>query len=56
MLVSVLVSLLVSALDHLKIARAGLVILHNKCMHCVRSVSQLNVLAQCVSSECKSVC
>ena len=32
-----------------------LMILHNKCTHSVRSVSQLNVLAQCVSSECKSV-
>ena len=35
---------------------AVLVILHNKCTYCVRSVSQLNVLAQCVSSEFKSVC
>ena len=55
-LVRVLVSVLVSAFDNLKIARAVLVILHNKCTHCLRSVSQLNVLAQCVSSECKSVC
>ena len=48
-----------------KFARAVLVILRNKCTDYVRSVGQLNVLAQCVklrvlawcvSSECKSVC
>ena len=36
-----------------KFARAVLVILHNKFTYYVRSVGQLNVLAQCVSSGCQ---
>ena len=45
-----LVSVFVSAFDYLKIARAVLVILHNKCTHCVMSVSKLSMLAECLYS------